>query len=98
MKRIAVITLLFMALCWPVNADDSAFCNDPDMWAYFDAMVAENPNDVPLQILHALKIGLCVKISQGSISTGEAITMFNDMVDTVANKRGEADGQGDKEL
>jgi hypothetical protein len=98
MKRIAVISLLFMALCWPVSADDSAFCDDPAAWEYFDSLVAENPNDVPLQILHALKIGLCTKISQGSISTGAAITLFNDMVDIVANKRGEADGQGEKEL
>ena len=98
MKLIAAIIVLFLALCWPVYANDSAFCNDPDMWDHFNAMVAENPNDVPLQILHALKIGLCAKISQGSISIGAAITLFNDMVDTVANKRGEADEQGDKEL
>jgi hypothetical protein len=98
MKRIAVIILLFMAVCWPVNADDSAFCNDPAGWEHFDSMVAEYPEDIPLQILHALKIGLCAKISQGSISTGAAITLFNDMVDTVANKRGEADVQGEKEL
>jgi hypothetical protein len=87
-----------MAVCWPVNADDSTFCNDPAMWEHFDAMVAENPNDVPLQILHALKIGLCVKISQGSISTGAAITLFNDVVDSLIEKRDDPDGQGDKEL
>ena len=98
MKRIAVIILLIMAVYWPVYADDSAFCNDPAGWGHFDAMVADLPEDIPLQILHALKIGLCVKIDQGSISTGAAITLFNDMVDTVANKRGKADGQGEKEL
>jgi hypothetical protein len=48
--------MLLMAVYWPVYADDSAFCNDPVVWEHFDAMVAENPNDVPLQILHALKI------------------------------------------
>jgi hypothetical protein len=94
MKRIAVI----MAVCWPVNADDSAFCNDPAMWEHFDNMAAEYPDDAPLQILHALKIGLCVKISQGSITTGAAIALFNDMVDTVANKRGDADDQDNKDL
>lgn len=98
MNRVAVITLLILAVSWPVYADDSAFCNDPAMWERFDAMAAEYPEDIPLQILHALKIGLCVKISQGSISTGSAITLFNDMLDTVANKRGEDDGQGEKEL
>jgi hypothetical protein len=80
-----------MALCWPVNADDSAFCNDPAGWEHFNSMVAEYPEDIPLQILHALKIGLCAKISQGSISTGAAITLFNDMVDTLIEKRDDAD-------
>jgi hypothetical protein len=98
MKRVAVIIMLIMAVYWPVYADDSAFCNDPVSWQHFDAMVAEYPEDVPLQILHALKIGLCLKISQGSISTGPAINLFNDMLDTVANKRGEDDGRGEKEL
>jgi hypothetical protein len=56
------------------------------------------PRTYPLQILHALKIGLCIKISQGSISTGAAITLFNDMVDTVANKRDEAEKKGENKL
>ena len=61
-------------------------------------MAKKYPDDVPLQILHALKIGLCVKIDQNSISTPEAINLFNDMIDTVANKRGEIKDQEKKEL
>jgi hypothetical protein len=98
MKRVAAIIILIMAVSWPVWADDSAFCNDPAMWEHFDTMAADYPEDVPLQILHALKIGLCVKISQGSISTGAAISLFNDMLDTVAERRGKDDGQREKEL
>jgi hypothetical protein len=52
-------------------------------------MVENNPNDIPLQILHALKIGLCVKIQNNTITETEAIDLFNDMVDTVAEQRGE---------
>ncbi len=61
-------------------------------------MAKKYPDDVPLQILHALKIGLCVRIDQNSISTPEAINLFNDMIDTVANKRGEIEDQEKKEL
>ena len=60
-------------------------------------MVEKNPNDIPLQILHALKIGLCVKIEQNSISSPEAIHLFNDMVDTMAEKRDEEKKQEGKE-
>jgi len=38
----------------------------------------------------------CVKIEQNSISTPEAINLFNDMIDTVANKRGEIEEQEGK--
>ncbi len=54
-------------------------------------MVEKFPDDIPLQILHALRIGLCDKIEQNSISFEEATDLFNDMFDTVINKRGEKD-------
>ena len=99
MKKIIILSILLLLLSFPVFADESTFCNDPGTWDHFNAMVKENPNDVPLQILHALKIGLCAKIEQNSISTPEAINLFNDMIDTVANKRGEIEElEGKKEL
>ena len=64
---------------------------------HFETMAKEYTDDIPLQILHALKIGLCVKITQNSISTAEAINLFNDMVDTLANKRGEIEEQEKRE-
>jgi len=85
---ILLILLLFAPL--PLSADeDSIFCNNPQAWDHINAMVEKDPNDIPLQILHALRIGLCVKIEQNSISSLEAINLFNDIVDTMANKRGE---------
>lgn len=103
MKHLMLAIAIFLWVPGAVIADDeSAFCDNPVHWEHFNKMVADHPDDIPLQILHALKIGLCVKISQGSISTGAAITLFNDMLDTVANKRGDdADqekAQKEKEL
>lgn len=102
MKHLILAIAIFLWVPGAVVADESAFCDNPAHWEHFNKMVAELPDDIPLQILHALKIGLCVKIQQGSISTGEAIALFNDMLDTVANKRGDdADqekAQKEKEL
>ena len=90
--------LLFSSL--PLSAeDDPTFCKNPQAWDHINAMVEKNPNDIPLQILHALKIGLCVKIEQNSISSPEAVHLFNDMVDTMAEKRGaEEEREGKAEL
>ena len=97
MKKLIIITILLLFSSFLVFADDSTFCNDPQTWEYFESMTKKYPEDVPLQILHALKIGLCIKIEQNSISTPEAINLFNDMIDTVANKRGEIEDQEKKE-
>ncbi len=87
--RAVIIVILTLFLLLPAHADDSAFCEDPKMWAYFDSLTKKMPNDIPLQLLHALKIGLCVKVEKNSIRLDEAIQIFNDMVDTVVNKRDE---------
>ena len=90
MKKLIIISMLLLFSSLPLSADDDpTFCNNPQAWDHINSMVEKNPNDIPLQILHALKIGLCVKLEQNSISSPEAINLFNDMVDTMANKRGE---------
>ena len=97
MKKIIIISIVLIFLSLPVYAEDLSFCNDPDTWEYFESMTKKYPEDVPLQILHALKIGLCVKIGQNSITETEAVNLFNDMVDTVAGMRGEIGEEDGKE-
>jgi hypothetical protein len=97
MKKTVLIVALLLFLAWPVYSDNSKFCNDPPHWEHFNSMVADDPENIPLQILHALKIGLCVKIEQNSISIEEAIGLFYDMIDTVIEKVDEAEKQEGKE-
>jgi hypothetical protein len=99
MKKTVLIVALLLFLAWPVYSDNSKFCNDPPHWEHFNSMVADDPENIPLQILHALKIGLCVKIEQNSISTEEAVGLFTDMLNTLIDKVDEAEKQeGKKEL
>ncbi len=100
MKNAVLIIALLLSSSCRVYPDDFKFCNDPPHWEHFNAMVANDPENIPLQILHALKIGLCVKIDQNSISTQEAIGLFYDMLDTVIEKTDEAeeDQEGEKEM
>ena len=97
MKKLIIISILLLFSCHPLYADDSTFCDDPQKWEYFESMSKKYPDDIPVQILHALKIGLCVKIAQNSISIPEAINLYNDMIDTVANKRGDEEEEKKKE-
>ncbi len=68
MKKLIIISMILLLSSLPLYAeDDPTFCNNPQAWNHINAMVEKDPNDIPLQILHALKIGLCVKIEQNSI-------------------------------
>lgn len=49
---------------------------DPDAWKEWDALIKKYQNDRNIQILHALRIGLCAKIDQDSIT----FEMANDLV------------------
>jgi hypothetical protein len=98
MKNKLHLLIFLMIIFTPqAHAQETNYCHDPESWKEWDALVQKYSGNMDIQMLHAVRIGLCKKIEDGSISfsTGAAITLFNDMIDTVANKRGEADGQRD---
>lgn len=94
------LTLIVVALILylPAYADDRAFCEDPRMWKYFESMTEKYPDDIPLQLLHALKIGLCEKVAGNTIRLDAAIKAFNCMVDVVAKQRDDSTGKSDNDL
>lgn len=73
--RHLLIPLAFLPL--PAIADDPViFCNDPEVVAEWDGHVARNPDSDIWQRLHALWLGLCAKVEEGSIDVDRAIRMF----------------------
>ena len=97
MKKAALIIALLLFFSCPAYSDDNNnICNNPLHWEHLNSMVANDPDNIPFQILHALKIGLCIKIEQNSISTQEAIGLFNDMLNTLIDKFDEAEKQEEK--
>ena len=53
------------------------YCLDKESWKEWDELVQKYPNDEDIQILHALRLGLCLKIEQGSITFEQANDIFN---------------------
>lgn len=88
MKRVIIILLVLLFFSCPLQAETN-FCHDKASWQQWTAMVKKHPKDIPLQIMHALRIGLCVKVEQNSISFEEATYLFNVMFDDLINKRGQ---------
>ncbi len=61
-------------------------CRDKESWKEWDELVQKYPNDEDIQILHALRLGLCLKIEQGSITFEQANDIFNRAHDMVIEK------------
>ena len=79
-KRIAGITLLFALVfssSLAYTEEQTNYCLKKDSWKEWEALVKKYPNDEDVQSLHALRLGLCLKIEQGSITFGMATAIFN---------------------
>ncbi len=79
-KRISGIILVF-ALVFSSSLghteEQENYCLDKESWKEWDALVRKYPNDEDVQTLHALRLGLCFKIEQGSITFEQANGIFN---------------------
>lgn len=85
-KRIAGI-ILVLALVFSCSLayteEQTNYCLDKESWKEWEALVKKYPNDNNVQTLHALRVGLCVKIEQGSVTFEQATDIFNRAYDMV---------------
>ena len=70
-------------------AEPDNYCHDKESWKEWDALVSDNPNDMELQPLHALRIGLCVKVDRGQITVEQATDIFESAREKIIQKRNE---------
>lgn len=79
-EKIFPFTLIVLAsffIVFAASAEEPVnYCKDPKSWVEWDDLVEKYPNDQNIQILHALRIGLCAKIEQGSITFDMANEIF----------------------
>ena len=71
------------------------YCKDSESWKEWDDLVMKYPDDMDIQALHALRIGLCIKVEAGTISFEVATDIFNRLHDMVIDKK-KAEAQGSK--
>ena len=91
-KRLIAVFMgvaLILVLCGLVYAESENYCHDKDSWKEWDALVEKNPNDTEVQTLHALRIGLCVKVDRGEITLDRATEIFESARETIIQNRKE---------
>ena len=94
----AIILLLVLIFSSPgFTKEPTNYCLDKKSWNDWEALVKKFPNDEEVQTLHALRIGLCLKVEQGSITFEQATDIFNrahEMV--IQNTKSEREREGPK--
>jgi hypothetical protein len=89
-KRLIFIGLsLILVFCRSVFAESENYCHDEKSWKEWEALVEKNPNDMEVQALHALRIGLCAKVDRGGITLEQATEIFESASEAIIQKRKE---------
>jgi hypothetical protein len=78
------LIILFPSALYPETEN---YCLDEKSWAEWDRLIEKNPNDMEVQALHALRIGLCAKVDRGEISLGQATEIFESAREAIVQKR-----------
>ena len=87
--------IMFLSLClifvfYSVSfAESENYCHDQESWKEWDALVEKNSNDTEVQVLHALRIGLCVKVDRGGITLDQATEIFESAREAIIQNRQE---------
>jgi hypothetical protein len=92
MKSI-LLTILMIFLVLPIHAQGPNYCHDKESWKEWDELIEKYPHNMDIQMLHAVRIGFCKKIEDGSIDFETARVVFNDLQKKVYERAKEAKEQ-----
>lgn len=92
MPRPCLLTaILILLLCGPTSGEEQVknYCHDPAAYQQWEKLVRKHPEDMELQALHALRIGLCLKVDRGDLSVSQATDIFERMREALIDVRSE---------
>lgn len=76
--RKLILTLMILLL--PLSAlAEKNYCHDPESNAEWEELIEKKPDDMQVQALHALRIGLCQKVDNDVLTIPEATRIFENM-------------------
>jgi hypothetical protein len=82
-----ILLCLIFAIYSASSAEPENYCHDQKSWEEWDALVEKNPNDMEVQTLHALRIGLCTKVDRDQITIDQATEIFESAREAIIQKR-----------
>ena len=98
LKRFLIIFSVLFIVAVSVAAKEENYCKDMGSWKEWDELVAKYPNDMDIQTLHALRLGLCIKVQRGDITIEQATKIFESMRTAIINKKSSTEIRKKKKL
>jgi hypothetical protein len=92
MKALLVLIFLHLTL-QATDPYDTSHCKDPEQLQTWAKVLADNPNDDSIQALHAMWVGLCLKVESKQITTNNANRIFDRAKEMVIDAAREAKKQ-----
>mgnify|MGYP005856998847 CR=1 FL=1 len=100
MKSLIISLVLAACLAATVTADeyDASYCHDPVELQKWEQMLSNDPDSEPLAAIHALWIGLCVKVEAKQLTTNQANRLFDRFRDALVEqvKQQQSESKGKK--
>lgn len=98
-RNFPIVLLLTLALLVHSSSFGIAtdnYCKDPESWKEWEALVEKYPNDFDVQALHALRIGLCLKVERGDLTVEQATLIFERAREAIISKKKAETGRNQK--
>lgn len=91
----ATTCLVFLLLSSPLYAaeKEKTYCDDPTVWVDWHEKASNQAGNLDFQTLHALWIGLCTKVGNGTLTDEEADMLFEKARTTLMHKQQEEQQQ-----
>lgn len=88
-KSLSYVIIISFLVSSPYSLSDDPqnYCQDSESWTEWENLARKYPSDQDIQHLHALRIGLCIKIEQGSITQNMAVDIFDKAREFVIEKK-----------
>ncbi len=91
--RLFIFGFIFSIAATPAFSQPENYCHDQKAAGEWEALVKGNPDDLVLQRLHALRLGICEKIEAGSLTFNQGMQIFEQEREKAVQKRFEVDRQ-----
>lgn len=99
MKALFICLILIAFSLSAYAADDpydSQYCKDPAQLQTWESLLKDNPDSDAVAALHALWVGLCVKVESHSLTTNRAQEIFENFKNGMVEMIQRQNAQGNK--